>query len=143
MMETSQDRNLYQSGVIRHPASEASTALKVINMSWTDPDTYPPERAALLLGSDLVYDMGILAVLIPAICASLAAGTPMQLSSESSILASYLPLFLPCTLPLGASLDGSLLYCAPDTGRQGMEQLEQALRRVNIACVEKFSAPEE
>jgi hypothetical protein len=39
--------------------------------------------------------------------------------------------------------DGSLLYCAPDTGRQGMQQLEQALLRVNIVCVEKFPAPQE
>jgi hypothetical protein len=39
--------------------------------------------------------------------------------------------------------DGSLLYCAPDTGRQGMQQLEQALLRVNIVCVKKFPAPPE
>ena len=40
-------------------------------------------------------------------------------------------------------LDGSLLYCAPDTGRHGMAGLEEALSRVGIACVEKFPAPEE
>jgi hypothetical protein len=39
--------------------------------------------------------------------------------------------------------DGSLLYCAPDTGRQGIQQLEQALLRVNIVCVDKFPAPQE
>jgi hypothetical protein len=41
------------------------------------------------------------------------------------------------------TLDGSLLYCAPDTGRQGMQQLEDALLRVNIVCTEKFPAPDE
>lgn len=39
--------------------------------------------------------------------------------------------------------DGSLLYVAPDTGRQGMAQLEHALSRVNIVCVDKFPAPTE
>jgi len=116
VMEVNESSNTYQSSIINFPASEtnpaSSTSLKVINMSWTDPATYPPEQAALLLGSDLVYDIGILAVLIPAICSSLAP-------------------------------DGSLLYVAPDTGRQGMQELEQALLRVNIGCVEKFSAPDE
>lgn len=39
--------------------------------------------------------------------------------------------------------DGSLLYCAPDTGRHGMEGLEDALSRVGIDCVQKFAAPDE
>lgn len=77
-MEVNECANTYQSSVINFPATATSpastTAVKVINMSWTDPATYPPEQASLLLGSDLVYDIGILAVLIPAICASLATG---------------------------------------------------------------------
>lgn len=72
-MESVEDPNLYYSGVITTTPTSA-TSLKVINMSWTDTATYPPHRADLLLGSDLVYDASILAVLIPAICSSLAAG---------------------------------------------------------------------
>jgi predicted nicotinamide N-methyase len=74
-MDSSASPHLYQSGVLTHPATGRTTALKVINMSWTDTDSYPPEQAHLLLGSDLVYDIGILAVLIPAICSTLSAGT--------------------------------------------------------------------
>ena len=40
---------------------------EVLNVSWTDPSTYPPEKADVLLGSDLVYDNGILSVLCPAV----------------------------------------------------------------------------
>lgn len=40
-------------------------------------------------------------------------------------------------------VDGSFLYCAPNTGRHGMEGLEVALNRVGIVAVEKFAAPEE
>jgi len=39
--------------------------------------------------------------------------------------------------------DGSFLYCAPDTGRHGMQGLEVALGRVGIVVVDKFAAPEE
>lgn len=39
--------------------------------------------------------------------------------------------------------DGSFLYCAPNTGRHGMDGLEIALSRVGIVAVEKFAAPEE
>lgn len=49
-------------------------------------------------------------------------------------LSLYLPLFI---------VDGSFLYCAPNTGRHGMEGLEVALNRVGIVAVEKFAAPEE
>jgi predicted nicotinamide N-methyase len=77
-MDASEDPNLFQSSAIAFPATPSSpahsTALKVIRMSWTDTSSYPAERAQLLLGSDLVYDASILAVLIPAICSTLAEG---------------------------------------------------------------------
>jgi hypothetical protein len=78
-MDASEDENLFQSSAIAFPPSISgapahSTALKVIRMSWTDTSSYPAERAQLLLGSDLVYDSSILAVLIPAICSTLAEG---------------------------------------------------------------------
>lgn len=47
---------------------------EVLNVSWTDPSTYPPERADVLLGSDLVYDNGILSVLCPAVKSMLKEG---------------------------------------------------------------------
>jgi hypothetical protein len=51
---------------------------------------------------------------------------------------------LGCLIPAICAVlspDGSLLYCAPDTGRLGMQQLEEALGRAGIECVEKFAAP--
>lgn len=65
--------NYYQSSLITHSASSC-TALKVLKMNWVDEASFPPEKVDLLLGSDLVYDASILAVLIPAICAVLSAG---------------------------------------------------------------------
>jgi hypothetical protein len=84
-MDSSEDDNLFQSSMITFPPSPSSapahsTALKVIRMSWTDTSSYPSERAQLLLGSDLVYDASILAVLIPAICSTLAEGTYSKLA---------------------------------------------------------------
>jgi len=104
--------NYFQSSLLTHPATNTTTAIKVLNMNWVDTATYPPERVDLLLGSDLVYDASILTVLVPAICSTL-------------------------------SVDGSFLYCAPNTGRHGMDGLEIALSRVGIVAVEKFAAPEE
>ncbi|KAJ1439784.1 putative methyltransferase-domain-containing protein [Ochromonadaceae sp. CCMP2298] len=51
---------------------------------------------------------------------------------------------LGCLIPAICAVlspDGSLLYCAPDTGRLGMQQLQEALARAGIECVERFPAP--
>jgi predicted nicotinamide N-methyase len=53
---------------------DASVKTVVQNVSWTDPSTYPEEKAHVLLGSDLVYDASILAVLCPAVHAILQDG---------------------------------------------------------------------
>jgi hypothetical protein len=38
--------------------------------------------------------------------------------------------------------DGTLLYVAPDTGRDGMAELISSLNVVGIICVEQIAAPE-
>ena len=68
----------------------STTTTHVIRMDWTTIASYPCEKVDLLLGSDLVYDINILSILVPTICYLLHA-------------------------------DGSFLYVAPDTGRQGRE----------------------
>ncbi len=44
-----------------------STAVRVLNVNWKDFGSFPAERADVLLGSDLVYDSSILAILVPAV----------------------------------------------------------------------------
>ena len=132
-------------------------------MNWVDTATYPPERVDLLLGSDLVYDASILTVLVPAICSTLSAGkcifyyiifllallmclpeilagasVEFEWNSPFPFAAHAYYSFFPFHLT-----DGSFLYCAPNTGRHGMDGLEIALSRVGIVAVEKFAAPEE
>lgn len=51
----------------------APVAVYTCRVSWTDPSTYPAEKAEVLLGSDLVYDSGILAALTQAVSGMLAA----------------------------------------------------------------------
>ena len=77
-----ENQNLYCTATITHTnptatsqqAALRTTSVQVLNMNWVDTATYPTERVDLLLGSDLVYDASILAVLIPAICSTLSAG---------------------------------------------------------------------
>jgi len=67
----------YQSSVLtrsRAGTASGTTAVKVLKMNWVEEGEFPPEKADLLLGADLVYDASILAVLIPAICAVLSIG---------------------------------------------------------------------
>jgi len=50
------------------------TAVHVLNVSWTDPSTFPQEKARVVLGSDLVYDKAILGILGPAVYEMLEVG---------------------------------------------------------------------
>lgn len=86
--------------------------INVSNVNWKDIQTFPQEKADIILGSDLVYDYKILDLLIPAIDNML-------------------------------TLDGSFLYIAPDTGRDGMAQLIERLAEVNLLCVESYPVPAE
>lgn len=47
------------------------------------------------------------------------------------------------SLSLSLSLDGSLLYVAPITGRDGMDELIARLAEHNLICVEQFPPPPE
>jgi hypothetical protein len=49
------------------PVTGQETLIAVRNVNWKDHQTFPEEKADIILGSDLVYDMGILDMLIPAI----------------------------------------------------------------------------
>jgi len=48
--------------------------VSVLRVSWTDPTSFPPEPADVLLGSDLVYDEGILSALTQAVTGLLVPG---------------------------------------------------------------------
>lgn len=48
--------------------------VSVLRVSWTDPTSFPPEPADVLLGSDLVYDQGILSALTQAVTGLLVPG---------------------------------------------------------------------
>ena len=48
--------------------------VSVLRVSWTDPTSFPPEPADVLLGSDLVYDEGILSALTRAVTGLLVPG---------------------------------------------------------------------
>lgn len=50
------------------------TAVTVLNASWIDPSSFPPEKADVILGSDLVYDRAILKILGPAVYDMLTPG---------------------------------------------------------------------
>lgn len=84
----------------------------VRNVNWLNTETFPPEKADVILGSDLVYDSGILAILSTAVDALLNTG-------------------------------GSFLYVAPDDGRDGMDELVNALEQKGLHCVNKKSCEEE
>lgn len=84
----------------------------VRNVNWLNTETFPPEKADVILGSDLVYDSGILAILSTAVDALLNAG-------------------------------GSFLYVAPDDGRDGMDELVNALEQKGLRCINKKSCEEE
>lgn len=49
-----------------------TTVSKLVN--WCDSSTYPPELADVLIGSDLIYDINILKILVPAVSALLREG---------------------------------------------------------------------
>ncbi len=83
------------------------------NINWKDTASFPAEPADVLLGSDLVYDVNILSILIPAV---------------PSLLQSH----------------GEFLYVAPNTGRDGMDELIARLEKeINMVCVESFPVPDE
>jgi predicted nicotinamide N-methyase len=82
----------------------STTTIHVIRMDWTTIASYPCEKVDLLLGSDLVYDINILSILVPTICYLLHA-------------------------------DGSFLYVAPDTGRQGREVVVCAIYHQAIIII--------
>jgi predicted nicotinamide N-methyase len=56
--------------VFRSPVP--ASCLYVTKVSWSEPATFPPQRADVLLGSDLVYDANILALLTRAVDGMLA-----------------------------------------------------------------------
>ena len=55
-------------------SSSAPVDVYTSRVSWTDPSTYPADKADVLLGSDLVYDTGILRALTQAVSGMLAPG---------------------------------------------------------------------
>jgi hypothetical protein len=46
----------------------------VVRVNWQDPASFPLPHADVVLGSDLVYDAGILRVLVPAVGSLLRPG---------------------------------------------------------------------
>ena len=48
--------------------------VQVCKVNWKDMASYPPERADVIIGSDLVYDVKILSILVPAVKSMLVEG---------------------------------------------------------------------
>ena len=81
-------------------------------INWQDSESFPSEQVDVLLGSDLVYDVNILSILIPAIPALLKQ-------------------------------DGEFLYVAPNSGRDGMDELMDRLEKeIGMVCLESCPVPE-
>lgn len=55
-------------------AVEGRPVVGVARVNWQDPSSFPLPQADVVLGSDLVYDAGILKVLVPAVGALLRPG---------------------------------------------------------------------
>ena len=54
--------------------SSSAGVVQVCKVNWKDMDTYPPEKADVVIGSDLVYDVKILSILVPAVKTMLVDG---------------------------------------------------------------------
>lgn len=121
-------------------------SLWCLRLDWTNLSSFPPDLTAdLLLGSDLVYDRKILTILVPAVDRLLSSGNDSDL--DYTLFHSFNPNPNPSHLPsldhaLLVPPDGCLLYVAPDSGRDGMADLIDALSSVGIHCVSRLSAPE-
>ena len=50
------------------------TEAAVIYLNWADEKSYPKEKIDVIVGSDLVYDNNILAILVPAVNKLLSPG---------------------------------------------------------------------
>jgi predicted nicotinamide N-methyase len=48
--------------------------VQVCKLNWKDMESYPPERADVIIGSDLVYDVKILSILVPAVKSMIVEG---------------------------------------------------------------------
>lgn len=59
---------------IDSPAGVGSAVVEVLNLNWKDTSTYPSEAVDVIIGADLVYDVAILQMLVPAIAAILTEG---------------------------------------------------------------------
>lgn len=55
-------------------STRAAGVVEVLNLNWKDPATYPKQAVDVILGADLVYDVAILQMLVPAIEAILSEG---------------------------------------------------------------------
>jgi predicted nicotinamide N-methyase len=98
-----------------NPSNGVETMISLRNINWKNIaiNFQEEDKVDILLGSDLVYDINILSILVPAI-----------------------PQLLKPT--------GELLYVAPDTGRDGMEELLGRLEKeINMRCIERFPVPSE
>ncbi len=63
---------------------ESYTVAKVLKVNWKETESFPEEKADVLLGSDLVYDVKILDLLVPAVKHMLASGKLPFHSHKSS-----------------------------------------------------------
>jgi predicted nicotinamide N-methyase len=62
------------SNVLEEVLVADATIVRVSSVSWQDFGSFPEEKVDVLLGSDLVYDQGILTVLVPAVVGMLKLG---------------------------------------------------------------------
>lgn len=62
-----ENSNAIAEGVLQVPSVAHETVLQVKKVNWKDESSFPEEKADIILGSDLVYDIKILDLLVPAL----------------------------------------------------------------------------
>lgn len=65
--------------------AEIGTSVRCLMVNWKQPSSFPPEQADVIIGSDLVYDVSILNLLVPAVAAILKDGTGVCLCVERAL----------------------------------------------------------
>jgi tRNA G37 N-methylase Trm5 len=94
-------------------SSQSKGRIVAKRIDWDDESTWPTENFDYVIGSDLIYQ------------------------------ASIVPLLRKVVLGLLKRHDGRFLYCAPDTGRDGLDDFIAAMKCDGCELVNETVAPQE
>lgn len=85
---------VHKTSISDEPSDHPIGVAEICRVNWLDPTTFPPEKADIILGSDLVYDSKIISILIPAIMAMLSENGVLLyscLASERDGMSEFVP----------------------------------------------------